>query len=660
MNREEWKDSGKKLLAGIFSHIADISQPVIMPRNETEITYPHSYAQGVWKEIEARAERFEGLTRSLFIAAPLINEEPELEIAGIKLTDYYSSHILRSVDPADKLYVGSYDELKKLTGNNDTFACFQETVETCALVIGLYESRNAIWEKYSQREKDMIAAFISSYAVGSTCPQNWRLFNMLDLAFLNMNGYTIDHEIMRDHAAAILDWYAGDGWYRDGHSFDYYSCWAFQVYGPIWCNWYGYENMPDVAAQIEEHSNKLMETYADFFDADGWTNMWGRSSIYRFASVSAFAANYLLRNSKVDCGLARYIASGSLKQFMDRDDFLVNGIPSLGFYGQFLPLIQGYSCAESPFWLGKAFLCLSLGKDHPFWTAQEHHGTWDKLKSGEVRTTVLDAPGLCYTNHEANGSTILRTGKVLKNRSDMHGICNYGKLAYHTKYPWDADCTAMQYELEDLTDKSKAYANACFWAGENDGVLYRKQFFDYDLTRESHWIQAIDLADFGVSRGILSTDRLRLHRRPVKITLGSFGFPDNGTEETLIESGDFKALVLKGYDSQGRKKRMAMTIFSGWDSISTFRSEGTNPDSKFSVIIKASAVKQRHYGGEEEMFLISQVVTGEDHNDFTDEELFPVRSIRYSDEAHTSAVINLHDGTERKIDFTGLEGRLMI
>lgn len=660
MNREEWKDAGKKLLHGIFSNIKSPADPVIMPRNETEITYPHKYAQGVWKEIEARAERFEGLTRSLFIAAPLINEEPELEIAGIRLTDYYSSHILKSADPTDALYIGTYDDLKKLTGNNDPFACFQETVESCALVIGLHESRNVIWERYSKKEKDMIAAFIASYASGSTVPQNWRLFNMLDLAFLNMYGYEIDHEIMRDHAAAVLDWYAGDGWYRDGHSFDYYSCWAFQVYGPIWCRWYGYDNMPDVAAQIEAHSNRLMETYPDFFDADGWTNMWGRSIIYRFAAVSAFAANCLLKNSRVDHGLARYIASGSLKQFMDRDDFLVNGIPSLGFYGQFAQLIQGYSCAESPFWLGKAFLCLSLDKEHPFWTAEEHRGTWDKLKSGEVNTTVLDAPALCYTNHEANGSTILRTGKVLKKRGDMHGICNYGKLAYHTKYPWDADCTAMQYELEDLTDHSKQYANACFWVEEKDGVLYRKQFFDFDLTREMHWIQQIDLADFGVSRGILRADRLRLHKRPVRITLGSFGFPDNDAVETVIEKDNFKAVIIKGYDSQGRKKRMAMTIFAGWDSICTVKSEGTNPDSKYSIIIKATAAKQRQYGGEEEMFLISQVITGEDHDDFSDEELFPVKGIHYLTEARTAAIIELVDGTVRTIDFTGLEGRLML
>ena len=103
---------------------------------------------------------------------------------------------------------------------------------------------------------------------------------MLDMAFLDMEGYEIDEEIMLDHAQSILAYYAGDGWYRDGHSFDYYSCWAFNVYAPIWNLWYGYEKQPYIAAKFEEHSNKLMETYADFFDRDGFTNMWGRSNIY--------------------------------------------------------------------------------------------------------------------------------------------------------------------------------------------------------------------------------------------------------------------------------------------------------------------------------------------------------------------------------------------
>ena len=144
-----------------------------------------------------------------------------------------------------------------------------------------------------------------------------------------------------------------------------------------------------------------METYADFFDRDGFTNMWGRSNIYRNAATSAFDGNLMLHNSTADPGLARRISSGSLLQFMTRDDFLFKGVPTLGFYGQFTPLVQGYSCAESPFWLGKAFLCLHLPADHPFWTATENNGTWETLGSKGTKVTSLNGPALCFSNHQA-------------------------------------------------------------------------------------------------------------------------------------------------------------------------------------------------------------------------------------------------------------------
>ncbi len=89
-------------------------------------------------------------------------------------------------------------------------------METGALVICLWLCREEIWDTYTKEEKDRIAYFIKDYAQGCTIPHNWRLFNMLDMAFLYMEGYEIDRDIMRDHAQAILGWYAGDrmvqGW----------------------------------------------------------------------------------------------------------------------------------------------------------------------------------------------------------------------------------------------------------------------------------------------------------------------------------------------------------------------------------------------------------------------------------------------------------------
>lgn len=667
LTRESWLEAGSYMLEGIFQNIDDFEKPVIMPRKETQITYPHLNASAEVQRTQRTAEVFEGLTRSFFIAAPMLRNLPDLKVCGYSMADYYKNQVLRVCTKGDELYVGTYADQQEITGHDDPFKPFQQTVETCALVICLWGSRAQIWDTYTKAEKDTIAEFLQGYAHENTVPQNWRLFNMLDMAFLNMEGYPIDRDIMRDHAQAILNYYVGDGWYRDGHSFDYYSCWAFNVYAPIWNLWYGYENEPYLAQKFEEQSNRLMETYGDFFDRDGWTNMWGRSNIYRNAATSAFDGNMMLHNSTGDPGLARRISSGSLMQFLGREDFLYQGVPTLGFYGQFSPLVQGYSCAESPFWLGKAFLCLLMPSDHPFWTAKENNGSWERLGEKEVKITTLNGPALCFSNHQANGETILRTGKVVKRPDDEHGMWNYSKLCYNTKYPWESapaeNVEAQQYVLKDGTTGRFSKGNVTFWHGERNGVLYRRQFFDYCLEKECHWMQAINLADFTVPGGVIRVDKLRLHRAPVSLTLGSYGFPDNGTEMEEKACGNAKAMILKGRDALGNEKQMAMTIYEGWKELKLLHSIGTNPDSEKSIVIYAVTDRKKQYGYEPYV-LISQVITKESHEDFTEEELFPIREVLYTDPegcgGYGPVVIQMKEGSRKEIVFEGIEGQLML
>ena len=268
LTREHWIEAGKYLLTGVFDHIGSINDPVIVPRKETEVTYPHKNVEGKIKTLEKMAQRFEGLARTFLIASPLIHIEPDMNICGYSIKDYYRKQILYACTKGNPNFVGYYEDLQELTDYTDPFRAFQQTVETCSLVICLENCRNEIWNTYTKEEKDKVASFLLSYAHTNTVPQNWRFFNMLNMAFLHKEGYDIDTDIMREHAQAVLNFYAGDGWYRDGQSFDYYSCWAFNVYAPIWNNWYGYKYEPYIAAMFEKNSNKLMESYGDFFDRD--------------------------------------------------------------------------------------------------------------------------------------------------------------------------------------------------------------------------------------------------------------------------------------------------------------------------------------------------------------------------------------------------------
>lgn len=678
LTRESWMEAGEYLLTGVFQNIKSFDDPVVMPRKETAITYPHQNAPEDIQAAQRKAEMFEGLTRTFFIAAPLLHNNPRLNLCGYPIKEYYKNQVLRSCTKGDPIYVGDYEDLQGMTNGDKKFRVFQQTVETCALVICLWVCKDEIWDCYTKEEKDRIASLISSFAHANTVPQNWRLFNMLDLAFLHMEGYSIDKEIMLDHAQAILNYYVGDGWYRDGHSFDYYSCWAFNVYAPLWNLWYGYENEPYIATKFEENSNKLMETYADFFDEDGFTNMWGRSIIYRNAATSAFDGNLFLPNSSIHPGRARRISSGSLMQFLSREDFLYKGVPTLGFYGQFSPLVQGYSCAESPFWMGKAFLCLHLPKEHPFWTEKENNGTWETLDDKDVKETVLNGPALCFSNHKANGETILRTGKVVKNQGDEHGMWNYSKLCYNTKFPWEStpmfeeghkeirvgEVESQQYVLKDITTGELLKCNVTFFRGMRDQVLYRRQFFNYNLKTEATWLHALNLADFVVPYGVIRVDKQRLFRRPVSFTLGAYGFPDNQTEIIHKEHHNAKAIILKGTDVTGQKKQLAMTIYDGWDSIDNVHSKGSNPDSEYSIVVYASTVRTKQYGAYESYVMISQVITKEDHEDFHEDEIFPIDSVEYEDREQTGAygtiTIHLKDSSCRKIDFNEMEANLVL
>ncbi|MCR4902466.1 MAG: DUF2264 domain-containing protein [Butyrivibrio sp.] len=659
--RETWIEAGKYLLENAFMSIKDFNDPMVLPRYEDEVTYPNKNTPA-WK---VQAEYFEGITRTFFIAAPILAIEPDLTLNGYCLRDYYKNQILKCVTKGDPNYVRTYSEMQEEFGENDPFGIYQQTVETCALVICLDICHEQIWDTYTREEKDKIADFLLDYARGNTVPQNWRLFNMLDYAFLYKNGYEIDRDIMRDHAQTILGYYAGDGWYRDGRGFDYYSCWAFNLYTPIWCQWYGYKNEPYLSKRFEENSNELMKTYSDYFDRDGFTNMWGRSGIYRFAAVSAFCGNFLFNNSAADPGLARRIASGSMLQFLTRDDFLYKGVPTLGFYRPFLPLVQEYSCAESPYWMGKAFVSLILPKDHPFWTAKENNGTWDDLKEKETKITALDGPALCMANHAANGTTELMTGKVDLEKGEDHLMWNYNKLVYNTKFPWESapsrEVESEQYVLHDLTFDRIEKCNVTYWCGLDKDILYRRQFFDFTNGSEACWNSLLNLADIPMPYGILRVDKLRTCRRPLELTLGAFGFPDNGTEIVKKEKNGFKAIILKGHNHIGKEIQLAMTIFDGWDEITTIESTNTNPDSEKSVIAYAKTKRKKQYGYEK-YIMISQVITKESMDDFSDEDIFPIEKIEYTDPEECGGYgpvkLTLAGGKVKVIDFDGIDGKM--
>jgi hypothetical protein len=266
----------------------------------------------------------------------------------------------------------------------------------------------------------------------------------------------------------------------------------------------------------------------------------------------------------LDPGLARRLCSGSLLQFVTREEFYDNEIPSLGFYGQKEYMVQNYSCPASPFLMFLPFICLALPDDSPFWTAKENEGFWEKLDN-ESKITVLENPGLVLVNHGKNGTSEIIPGKV------YYDDPNYSKLTYNTHFPWEdhdpQGGTAMEYSFRsqdprdvrgddvnfyltgiavgNSAEKSRQYtiSQSMMFNGEQNGVIYRQAIMRRPPNNGVGYI--IDLADIIIHAGVIRVDRSRLAFE-YELTLGHFGLPHIKGEKPVIhqfEDGNRKVIT---------------------------------------------------------------------------------------------------------------------
>ena len=62
--------------------------------------------------------------------------------------------------------------------------------------------------------------------------------------------------------------------------------------------------------------------------------------------------------------------------------------------------------------------------------------------------------------------------------------------------------------------------------------------------------------------------------------------------------------------------------------------------------------------------LFRSVITKESHEDFSEEELFPLESVEYTDPegcgGYGPVILRLKDGSVRHVEFEGLEGKMML
>jgi hypothetical protein len=662
MTKQHYIEMAKYLLERAFTHVKDINDPISFPVVPGK-TYPQPGAPDWrWRSLE-----FEALERTFTLAGPLIHIDPNTEINGINLREYYCLHIYNAFTPGHPNSLPLPEDLPDST--------YQYTCEFGGLFKTLLLMPDTIWTSFTEKQKEVMVVTISKWGHHRTTQNNWRIFNIITLSFLKKYGNEIDDELLKSHLLWVASYHSGNGWYLE-QTYNYYSISLFIVYTTIWNRTFGDEYYPEIAAIIEKSAQKLMESLPSFFGRDGYINMWSRSICYRTWVSGAFPVAFMLKDKTLlDPGLARRLCSGSLMQFVTREEFYDNDIPSLGFYGQKEYMVQNYSCPASPFLMFLPFICLALPDDSPFWTAKENEGFWEELGS-ESKKTILENPGLVLVNHGKNGTSEIIPGKV------YYDDPNYSKLIYNTHFPWEdhdpQGGTSMEYcfRSQDPRDvrgddvnfyltgiavgnssaKSRQYtiSQSMMFNGEQNGVIYRQAIMRRPPNNGVGYI--IDLADIIIPGGVIRVDRSRLAFE-YELTLGHFGLPHIKGEKPVInrfEDGNRKVITaaIKG-------RQVALIAYNGWDKLETVEHTNRNAEADESTVMYAH--KKRMEKNPPMELMISVMLHKTDDNEWTTEELSPIGNIEIMDVTPVGsalgAKITLSDNKVYEVYFEEIDGR---
>ncbi len=662
MSKKHYIELAKYLLERALKHVDSVETPLTFPVVPGK-TYPQPDAPD-WRY---RSADFEALERTFTLAAPLIHIDPETTINHIKLRDYYSLQFYNAFTPG---HSNSLPLPEELPDSNYQFTCeFGGLFKTLLLL------PDTIWSQYSEKQKDEMVITISKWAHHRTTQNNWRIFNICALSFLKKYGYQIDDELLKSHLLWVVSYHSGDGWYLE-QTYNYYSISLFIVYTTIWNRTFGDEYYPEIADIIENSARKLMESVTGFFARDGYINMWSRSICYRTWVSGAFPVAFMLKEkTQLDAGWARRLCSGSLLQFVTREEFYCNDIPSLGFYGQKEYMVQNYSCAGSPFLMFLPFICLALPDDSPFWTARENEGAWEKLGNNTSKI-ILENPGLLLVNHGKTGTSEIIPGKV------YYDDPNYSKLVYNTHFPWEDQNpqggTSMEYSFRSrdprdlrgddvnfyLTgqavtndpDKNRSYttSQSMLYNGIRKDVLYRQAIMRKPPNNGVGYI--IDLAEITIPGGVIRIDRTRLAFEH-ELTFGHYGLPHINGQKAIVNQ--FVIGTKKVITASIPGRRVALITYHGWDSLNTLVHSNRNAEADESTVIYAYKKRMEKNPAMELMIMVLLHKT--DDSEWTEEELSPIKELKImevtSSYSAMGATITLHNDDKYEIDFKDIDGK---
>ncbi|MGI5190993.1 DUF2264 domain-containing protein [Promicromonospora sp. CA-289599] len=377
----------------------------------------------------ADSDALEGYARTFLLFAWRLSGTGEV---APELLDQYTSGLVAGTDAAHP------EAWPRVSPD-----CIQALVEAASVALALHQTRPWIWARLSAEHRTAVIEWLLGAFTVDVPDNNWHWFRVVVATFVATTGHPLSDvqlDVVDADLSRIEDFYVGDGWYRDGAGegdrFDHYGGWAMHFYPVLWhrmCRSLDpasrlARRSADARAAHRSRLAEFLESYYDLVGADGAPLFLGRSLTYRWAAAAAPLAAVLDQGSQWPPGQTRHLASAMLRHFLDHGAIGEDGVPYLGWFGPYPPMIQGYSAPASPFWLSKAFVCLLVDAEDPFWTAAE-----EPLPAAVAsRTRTMPAPGFVVSSTVEDGIV-----RVANHGTDNHraGVADdplYSRLAYST------------------------------------------------------------------------------------------------------------------------------------------------------------------------------------------------------------------------------------
>jgi hypothetical protein len=270
----------------------------------------------------------------------------------------------------------------------------QALVDSAYLTNALMRAPKALWDPLDARTKSRLIGEIKGMRRYQLPYNNWLLFAAMNEAWLTSIGE--EGDILRLDAGVrkVQEWYAGDGWFKDGEAFhfDYYN--SYVMY-PMLLEVLEQMDKAKLTVFAEKSSELLAQTlkrcqrYCELLERmvspEGTYPTIGRSLTYRTAAFQPLALLALRKQlpASLPEGQVRATLHAVHQTIWSHPtNFTPEGFLTLGFCGHNPQLADSYSNNGSMYIASASLLALGLPASDSYWTSPALPWTQKKAYAG--------------------------------------------------------------------------------------------------------------------------------------------------------------------------------------------------------------------------------------------------------------------------------------